>query len=475
MLRLSPLALCLGLAATAQAGDIDVYFNHPVNPPAVETNLEQVVIDVIDAASSSLDVAIYDLDLPGIANALKAARQRGVTVRVITDEDNIGAENQQALAILEGAGIPWIDDTENGSAGSKIQHNKFIVVDGRKVLTGSTNFTQSGIHGDLDAQGQLISAGNLNHMLVIQSQQLAGEYAYQFNQMWGDGQGGAKDSLFGLGKQDHQLTVTYTDNDNIKVEVQFTPQSPTLYAGSTLANLEAWLKGAEQRIEVAQFAFSAQVLADAMQVAQGRGAEIRGVGDSSFFYRYFSEFQDMAGIAKLNDNGEYEVDAYTGHGNNPWPTPVEVYAAKVPGGDKLHHKFFVIDNMVVTGSHNASGAAAFGNDENLIAIHDANVAAQFHGAFERMFCEAKGESDCAGAPLPAGGTWEGVTFTGAQVQATLELANTASQATLDDAVALDSRAAGNIVAARPIADMDALAAIGYVGSSALTKLRDYQP
>lgn len=68
---------------------------------------------------------------------------------------------------------------------------------------------------------------------------------------------------------------------------------------------------------------------------------------------------------------------------------------------------------------------------------------------------------------------EGVEFTAEQAELTLALANVASLALLDDDVALDSRAATNIVADRPLADIEALAAVSYVGKSALTKLRDY--
>lgn len=68
---------------------------------------------------------------------------------------------------------------------------------------------------------------------------------------------------------------------------------------------------------------------------------------------------------------------------------------------------------------------------------------------------------------------EGVSFTAAEAEATLALANTASEAVLDDDVRLDRRAAANIVADRPLADLAALGAVSYVGGSALEKLKAY--
>lgn len=57
--------------------------------------------------------------------------------------------------------------------------------------------------------------------------------------------------------------------------------------------------------------------------------------------------------------------------------------------------------------------------------------------------------------------------------AILEVANALTQAELDDVVGLDSRAAANIVAARPFATLTELDEVGYVGQSALGKLLAY--
>lgn len=77
-------------------------------------------------------------------------------------------------------------------------------------------------------------------------------------------------------------------------------------------------------------------------------------------------------------------------------------------------------------------------------------------------------------PDPSGtGNWEGVDFTADEITWTLEVANNAPLVVLDDDVPLDSRAANNIVADRPIVDMDQLAAVSWVGKSALTSLRDF--
>ena len=55
-------------------------------------------------------------------------------------------------------------------------------------------------------------------------------------------------------------------------------------------------------------------------------------------------------------------------------------------GDKLHHKFAVIDNKkVITGSFNWSPSAAHTNDETLLVIHSPQLAKHFIREMDRMW------------------------------------------------------------------------------------------
>ena len=48
----------------------------------------------------------------------------------------------------------------------------------------------------------------------------------------------------------------------------------------------------------------------------------------------------------------------------------------------MHHKFFIIDNRtVITGSFNPSKNADNRNDENIVIIEDAEIAAEFLDEF----------------------------------------------------------------------------------------------
>ena len=123
-------------------------------------------------------IAIQELTLPQISQALIEAKKRGVQVRVMLENDysnpwseqhlsDLSVHNRRrhrqlelvadsnrdsrlthqerlagdAIALLKRGGIAVINDTEDGSRGSGLMHHKFVVVDRFLVITGSANFT----------------------------------------------------------------------------------------------------------------------------------------------------------------------------------------------------------------------------------------------------------------------------------------------------------------------------------------------
>ena len=125
--------LIVAIAVPAARATISTYFNNPPNANYIDTR----VCEVINGATSYCYVAIYAINQPSIVNALIAAKQRGVDVRMVTETDyRYKAGYADSYDLLASYGIPIICDGR-----SALMHNKFIVVDGTKVLTGSYNFT----------------------------------------------------------------------------------------------------------------------------------------------------------------------------------------------------------------------------------------------------------------------------------------------------------------------------------------------
>ncbi|PSB19992.1 DUF1669 domain-containing protein [Phormidesmis priestleyi ULC007] len=407
---------------------VQVYTNHEpasqyTEPYRKQTrsgdDLEQIIVEAIASAQTSVEVAVQEFRLPKIAKALSDRAQAGVKVRVILENsysrpvssiradeiaklpererDRYGESlklidqngdgqlspteiNQgDALVMLDNAKIPRLDDTAGGTRGSNLMHHKFVIVDGHTIVVTSANFTPSDVHGDFKT---LTSRGNANNLLKIDSPELATLFTQEFNLMWGDGPGGKPDSLFGI-KKPHRAPQQVQVGDTT-IEIQFSPSASSLpWEQTTNGLIGKTLSQASQSIEMALFVFSDQPLANLLDIQHQKGAQIKALIEPSFMFRPYSEGLDMLGVS-LGDTCKLDPD------NRPWQTPITtVGVPRLPPGDLLHHKFGIVDGQtVITGSHNWTIAANQGNDETLLVIHSSLVAAHFQREFNRLYTDA---------------------------------------------------------------------------------------
>jgi phosphatidylserine/phosphatidylglycerophosphate/cardiolipin synthase-like enzyme len=100
------------------------------------------LITTIGNARQSIHVQAYLLTSRSIAKALMQAHQRGVRVRVLTDDEMLANNEHSQIHKLAAAGIPVWLETRYANA-----HNKVMLIDAEgvhpAVITGSYNFTWS--------------------------------------------------------------------------------------------------------------------------------------------------------------------------------------------------------------------------------------------------------------------------------------------------------------------------------------------
>lgn len=345
------LLLALGPAPLLHAqssGLIRVFFTRPVDtaystgslPDGIGGNaVEQAIIDLIDQATETIDYCVYNTSRTFIVNALKAAHQRGVRVRVLTD-------NQTWHAALD---PPPPFPVFYGSPGDGIMHNKFIVIDANQpdkawVVTGSMNFTHNNIFEDY------------NNVLFIQDGALAQAYTTEFEEMWG-GDGPQPDygqARFGQDKTNntpHQFVI-----GGVPVECYFSPSD------LTASHIIDALQAAQHDIQVAMWIFTDNALSDALVQAYQQGIDLRAIIDQGDEYAYLLQ----QGLPVTNH----------------------------PPQTMIHHKYAIIDaqqpgpaTAVVTGSHNWTWSADHINDENTLILYDADLANLFLQEFEARWHE----------------------------------------------------------------------------------------
>jgi phosphatidylserine/phosphatidylglycerophosphate/cardiolipin synthase-like enzyme len=135
------------------------------------------ILREIGQAQREVLVAIYAFTNDEIAWALVKARQRGVKVQVILDQEFHMANESSKGSFLEQQGLPVrrISGLNTGKRerGTGLMHQKFAVIDRRVVLTGSYNWT--------------VSADNYNDenlLLFRDAGPLAEEYRKEFFRLW---------------------------------------------------------------------------------------------------------------------------------------------------------------------------------------------------------------------------------------------------------------------------------------------------
>lgn len=100
---------------------------------------EELVLKIIHAARESVRLAAYSFTSPAVVQALITVYRRGVDVRVVVDErGNKSKSGIAALNLLVNAGIQARTNRKYA-----IHHDKYIIVDGLHVQTGSFNYSRA--------------------------------------------------------------------------------------------------------------------------------------------------------------------------------------------------------------------------------------------------------------------------------------------------------------------------------------------
>lgn len=108
---------------------------------------EMEIIDLIRSAKESIDLQMYVFTNERLASELSDAVDRGVEVRVIL-EPRVNSYNLEQIVdalVAGGVRLRW------ASLDFKLTHSKMMIVDGKKVLVGSINFSKSAVSKNREA------------------------------------------------------------------------------------------------------------------------------------------------------------------------------------------------------------------------------------------------------------------------------------------------------------------------------------
>ncbi|NPA80576.1 MAG: phospholipase [Thermotogae bacterium] len=301
---------------------VEVFFTRSGEHP------DRKLVSFIRSAKRYVHMAIFELELDGVVEALIDAKRRGLDVAVVMDDR---MKRKWAAKRLKEAGIPVVFDNRE-----PYMHNKFVVVDGKAVWSGSMNFKESSVFR------------NDNNAFIIYSPAVAQNYEKEFQEMF-------RDRLFGpeSPRNTHccfKVAGNYLEN-------YFAPED------SIARRIVQLIRDAKRSVRFAAFSFTDDDIGKAIADAHRRGLKVVGVIEARSVRNKGSEYRRLrrAGVEVYKDGNPYI----------------------------MHNKYIIIDDsIVITGSYNFSTSARKRNDENVVIFFTPSIAERYIDNFNRILREA---------------------------------------------------------------------------------------
>jgi phosphatidylserine/phosphatidylglycerophosphate/cardiolipin synthase-like enzyme len=324
------------------------------------------LVGFLGTAHTSLDLALYDVRLPGpvgdaVADAVRAAAARGVAVRIAFNVDDVRRvpvppPPRTRPEILAELGVPL-----RGIGGEPdLMHHKYVVRDGTAVWTGSANWT-------LDSWTR-----EENVVAVVENGSIAEAYAQDFGDLWQRGR------VEGSGAH----AVQPVEVGDATVRPWFCPGR-----GEALAHRIAQAIGqARRRVRIASPVLtSGPILATLAEVCADGRVDVAGVCDWTQTQQVFAQWAANPRSAWKGPLLARVIEGANFHGKRSTP-----YA---PGAvhDYMHAKVTVADDTVFVGSYNLSRSGEV-NAENVLEIADAvraEAMARFVDAIRARYADVE--------------------------------------------------------------------------------------
>ncbi|MBL7055525.1 hypothetical protein ISS07_01290 [Candidatus Woesearchaeota archaeon] len=274
---------------------------------------DNVLEENVKNAKLSLYCAFYDLNLKNLINEI-VTKSKKIDVKVVIDKNNYDEQ-------IKGPGIKVANSKQ-------YMHNKFCIIDNKRIITGSTNPTKNGVNF------------NNNNLIVADSKYLAENYKEEFDELWN-----------GIYVSGNKVKYKKIISDNVILENYFCPEDDC--KGKVIEQI----KKAQESVYFMTFSFTDEDIAD---VILFKNLEIKGIFETTQAGSSYSQYQ------RLKDFG--------------------IDVKKDKNKKAMHHKVFIIDKkVVITGSYNPTGSGNFRNDENILVIHNTDIARAFLNEFDSLW------------------------------------------------------------------------------------------
>lgn len=351
-----------------------------------ETARKQIfdVLDmVVKDASLQLDMFAYDLNEPDLVSSLLTLATQG-RIRIILDSAQLHITHQETnkKTGVTKTVVPFEEDFSTAFAAAakgkaaikrgcfaRFSHDKVFIVSkngmASKVLTGATNFSVNGLYV------------NANHVLVFDEPTVAQYYAKVFQESW---------NVLTSPKVSKKIAALFAGSTF--ATTAFTSKAPNLpkmtinFSPHSTADTTKILTAIQKRINSEAIATNGNVLFAVMQLTRTESPVCQTLMNVHSTQSLFSYgISDSPGGVNLYAPGSKNGVLVTGKPKQVLlPPPFDRVPS--PPGHEIHDKFVVCgvngkDPVVWCGSSNLATGGEESNGDNLLEIHDPDVAMTF--------------------------------------------------------------------------------------------------
>ena len=377
--------------------------------PTRETSHLARAVQLIDAAKTSIDIAMYSFSDAAILDALGRARGRGVLVRFLFEPARGEAKSPAGSksAQIEGKDIDvrFIN---------KIMHHKFMIVDGPRtsafsaldatLMTGSGNWSSSAA-----------TRYDENTVVLRGAPELNLGFQREFNLLWEN----SRDFVSGTAREPEQslpisgwmqvdaaATAAAFTSDNFKLfSSALGPGFSVLPEKNTVADVLVGLIGeAKQSIWIASGHLRSRPVTEALlaKVAEDPNLDVRVYVDGQEYVSASTSGIEKLGLGTcLTAAGENETKRQSCYDKDfHWSYPVSqagvplrfkqyAYRWHHSYAPQMHHKYMIVDGTVLaSGSYNLSDNAEHATMENMVVYRGGaftGLVSAFAANFEKIW------------------------------------------------------------------------------------------
>jgi phosphatidylserine/phosphatidylglycerophosphate/cardiolipin synthase-like enzyme len=133
-----------------------------------EGSIKESILNEIESATTTLDLAIHEITSLDMAQALVKAKQRGVKVRIVADSKQAKLRSSQVNYLIhQGIPVKVLGGKEKG-----VMNHRFAILDGKRVLTGTFDWSETS------------AKWNYESILMINESEVVAAFQKEFEILW---------------------------------------------------------------------------------------------------------------------------------------------------------------------------------------------------------------------------------------------------------------------------------------------------